>query len=208
MNGERRIMVATNAFGMGIDKADIRFVVHYNMPGSLEAYYQEAGRGGRDGNPARCVVLWGKDDARTHQFFQHTKYPRSAAIKDAVAAIGRVGARGITLRALGEQTGVSARKANVIVNALEDAGLVRFAPDGRLHATGETGVDVGSLTATYDALREADAQKLQQMTIYCQTALCRWHKLLEYFQDDEAVIPACGHCDNCERARQRSAVAL
>jgi ATP-dependent DNA helicase RecQ len=208
MSGERRIMVATNAFGMGIDKADIRFVVHYNMPGSLEAYYQEAGRGGRDGDPARCVVLWGKDDARTHQFFQHTKYPRRAAINEAIAAIGRSAARGLTLRALAEQIGVSARKSHVIVNALQDAGLLQVAPDGRLHATGESGVDVGSLAATYDALREADAHKLRQMTIYCQTALCRWHKLLEYFQDDEAVIPACGHCDNCERMEQRAAASL
>jgi ATP-dependent DNA helicase RecQ len=205
MNGDSRIMVATNAFGMGIDKPDIRFVIHYNMPGSLEAYYQEAGRGGRDGNAARCVVLWGKDDARTHQFFLHTRYPRSAAVADAIAATGRAAARGITLPALAEQIGVSVRKAHVIVNALEDAGLLRGL-DGRLHVTGETGVDVGSLTATYDALREADARKLQEMTIYCQTALCRWHKLLEYFEDEDAAMAACGHCDNCERALQRSAV--
>ena len=110
MNGERRIMVATDAFGMGIDKADIRFVVHYNMPGSLRGLYQEAGRGGRDGNPARCVILWGKDDARTHQFFQHTSTRAAPQSTTRSPRCGRLSARGITLPALAEQIGVSVRR--------------------------------------------------------------------------------------------------
>ena len=89
-----RVIVATNAFGMGIDKANVRLVVHYAMPGTLEAYYQEAGRAGRDGEPANCFLLHSFQDRFTHEFFIKGSYPEREVVEDVYRVLRRAAATG------------------------------------------------------------------------------------------------------------------
>jgi ATP-dependent DNA helicase RecQ len=198
MAGGVRAVVATNAFGLGIDKPDIRFVIHYHLPGSLEAYYQEVGRAGRDGEPARCTLLYQVEDRRIQSFFLGGKYPdleESAAVARVLNNLPSDGR--VPLAEIAEMAEVPRRKARIVLTLLKRHGAVREHRGGRWErrVANVAAVPLGPELTDYEARRESDRAKLQAMIGFCQTGRCRTRLLLEYFGADPEAGYRCGHCD-------------
>jgi ATP-dependent DNA helicase RecQ len=209
MDGERRVMVATNAFGLGIDKPDIRFVLHYQMPATLEAYYQEAGRAGRDGELARCTLLFLRGDKAIQQFFMAGRYPGEEDAQAIVRALQETPVEGgaWTLALLQAKTGRPKSKLQVALGLLRKDKLVSQARDGtlKLAARPASGERMRELTEGYGRKRDLDREALERMVFYAQTGQCRWRVLLEHLED-ASDLERCEHCDNCRRIRAHEAV--
>ena len=208
MLDETKVIVATNAFGLGIDKPDVRFVIHLGMPGRLEAYYQEAGRAGRDGEPAECILVHTPSDAGLQRRFIGESYPQAPAVRRAFDAMAAVGAGG------GDEGAGGHRRAAVaalggeepwpsVLSAFREAGLVGadgawVAPDGRRPRALEAAI------AAIGRRRQFAEARLEEMREYARTERCRRRHVLEYFGEPD-VAAQCGNCDNCAEGRAAAA---
>ena len=197
MDGEVDVIVATTAFGMGVDKADVRFVMHAEVPESVDSYFQEVGRAGRDGKPADAVLFYRPEDLGLRRFFAGGGRVDEEELRDVAEAVGAARAP-LGPTELQERTELSQTKLATAVSRLEDVGAVHVLPSGDIApAPDAPPLDevVEEALGDEEDRREFDRSRLDMMRSFAETTSCRREFVLSYF--GEPFEAPCGHCDNC-----------
>jgi ATP-dependent DNA helicase RecQ len=197
--------VATSAFGMGIDEPDVRFVVHASAPDSLDSYYQQVGRAGRDGDPASVVLCYRPEDLNLQRFLTGSRAP-----EDVLHEVARLLERHdgpVEPAALKNEVDSSPAKRTRAVNLLEQAGAVGTTVDGCLEYLDERTKPAEAVAAAVDvaeARRALVRSRIEMMRGYAETTDCRRRFLLGYF--GEQLRERCGNCDTCDAGSARDEV--
>jgi ATP-dependent DNA helicase RecQ len=199
MDGDLDAVVATTAFGMGIDKADVRWVFHSEVSESVDAYYQEIGRCGRDGRPAQARLFYRSEDVGLRRFFSgggHVAVDEIAQVLDAVrAAPGPVDPADLQA-----ETELSQTKLATALSRLEEAGAVAVRPTGTVEASGAEPTEaIREAAEAEEKRRTFDRSRVDMMRGYAEADGCRRAFVLSYF--GEPFTPPCGRCDNCDAGR-------
>ncbi|PXY33176.1 recombinase RecQ [Prauserella coralliicola] len=194
MAGDVDVVVATSAFGMGIDKPDVRFVVHAAPPDSLDSYYQQIGRAGRDGEPAGALLVHRGEDFGLQRFLASQSLDE-AAVRELADVIRRHEGR-LRLADAEAATGRSHRRVTRDLNLLEQAGVVRRTRRGELTWAGDGTDPVRAAAAELERRQRLDRSRVEVLREYAETRTCRRRFLLGYFGQD--LPRACGLCDRCD----------
>ncbi|MFY1694489.1 MULTISPECIES: RecQ family ATP-dependent DNA helicase [unclassified Solwaraspora] len=194
LDGQVPVMVATSAFGMGIDKPDVRWVAHTALPDSPDSYLQEIGRGGRDGAPARALLLWRAEDVGLQRYFT-TSPPEHDDLRDLAALLDADGATRSQLRA---RCGLGARKLGQLLALLEEVGAARAVAGGRFVRPPYAPLPdraAGDAVAAATRRQAVQRTRTDMMRAFAEANGCRSQALLAYF--GEHMRDVCGHCDSC-----------
>ncbi|HEX8104658.1 MAG TPA: RecQ family ATP-dependent DNA helicase [Solirubrobacteraceae bacterium] len=199
MHGRVDCVVATTAFGMGVDKADVRWVFHAAPADSLDSFYQELGRAGRDGEPASSVLFYRPEHLGLRRFFAGSGQV-DADVLERVAIVVEAADGPVEPTDLQEETDLSQSKLTTAVSRLEDAGAIEVLPSGEVaEAPGAPDREeaVAEALEIEDHRRTFDRSRVEMMRGYAETTECRRTVLLAYF--GEPYEPPCGNCDNCDK---------